>query len=340
MTTGPEPISAPGIHDAPPADTSAVRAANAKLQAQLKSRSEAIRYHLLADVLYALAGSVSGVPLLAAVSAQLSAWANDLEQRAQDALTDAAIAQGSANYANSQLSILTGGALASNVTGGISLSETFTGASANTLGASFSRTSDGPGAGNFGPNGNGQAVWKKSGGLWRRHIDRNTTALATDYVALFVVIAKPAEAPSIGSDAYTYLIARCNAAADTFLYCRIGRGNLEIGKRAGSTWSAFTSVTITCNPGDQFTMVVGTTTDDREIIVRQNGIARITYTDTSASALCSDAHATVADHTGTCTKYSHVGLASQCAERNFLTDQTRPAELDVWSAADRLPATV
>lgn len=256
----------------------------------------------------------------------LTQWGQDLQQRAIDAFNNAGVAQSSANYANAQLSILTGGALASNVTGGVSLAAQFTGAAANNLGADFSRTSDGPGAGNFGPNGSGQAVWRKSGGLWRRHIDRHTTSLATDYQALFTVVSKIADAPSFGSDAYIYLLARMNSAADTFVYCRIGRGNLEVGKRNSGTWTAWTSVDITANAGDQFAFIVGTTADDREVVVRQNGVARITYTDGSSSAMGAS--------------YRYVGLASQAAERNFLTDQTRPAELDVWSAADRLPSTV
>lgn len=168
---------------------------------------------------------------------------------------------------------------------------------------------------------------KVCGGLWRRHTDRNNTDLATDYQALFAVVSRPPDAPSIGSDAYTYLLGRMNSAADTFIYLRIGRDNIEIGKRDSGSWTAFTNVDITCNPGDQFTMVIGTATDDREIIVRQNGVPRIpSYIDTSASAMGSG--------------YRGVGIASQCAERNFLTDQTKPAEVDVWSAADRLPATV
>ncbi|WP_293308899.1 hypothetical protein [Mycolicibacterium sp.] len=324
-TAGNEPVSAPGIH-APP-DNTGTAAANKQLQAKLKSRSAAIRYHLLADVLYALAGSVSGVPLFGpAISAQLSAWADDLEQRATDALRDAATAQGSANYANVQLTILTGGALASNVTGGVSINDQFATASANNLGSAWSRSSEGPGGGNYGPNGSGQAVWKKFGGLWRRHTDRHLTALATDYQVVFTILGKPPEAPSLGADAYTYLLARMNAAADTYLYCRIGNNDLQIGKRDGGSWSAWSTVDISTNPGDQFAFVVGTSVDDREVVVRQNGIARLTYTDTSASAMGAD--------------YRFVGLASQAAERNVYTDQTKPAELELWAAADRLPASV
>lgn len=255
----------------------------------------------------------------------LTEWGRDLQQRAIDAYYNAGVAQSSANYANSQLSILTGGALASNVTGGVSISDPFTGASSNTLGASWTRSSDGPGNGNFGLNGSGQAAWKKSGGLWRRHFDRHNTPLATDYQAVFVVIAKPAEAPSFGSDAYTYLLLRMEDE-DTFVYLRIGNNDLEIGKRAGGTWSSWDSKGATVNAGDQFVFIAGTDTDDRQFIVRQNGITRFDYIDGSSSAMGAS--------------YRYAGLASQAAERNFLTDQTRPAELDVWSAADRLPATV
>lgn len=315
----------PGITPSPTINTppQEVRSAAPQLTAQ---RIGVIGQVILDLVLAQVALALGNITILGQKPfAFLTQWGQELQQRAIDAYTNAGVAQSSANYANSQLSILTGGALASNVTGGVAVSAPFTGASANTLGSSFSRTSEGPGAGNFGPNGSGQAVWKKSGGLWRRHIDRNTTALATDYQALFMVVSKPAEAPSFGSDAYTYLLARMNSTAATFVYCRIGRTNLEVGKRSGGTWTAWTSVDITANAGDQFAFLVGTSTDDREVIVRQNGVTRLTYTDTS-SALGSD--------------YRYVGLASQCAERNFLTDQTRPAELDVWSAADRLPATI
>lgn len=247
------------------------------------------------------------------------------QQRVDDALANyqsAMNAQGSANYANSQLSILTGGALASNVTGGVAVSDTFTGASANNFGGSWIRTSDGPGAGHVGPNGSGQGVWKKSGGLWRRHFDRHITQLATDYQAGFVVISQPAEAPSFGSDAYTYLLLRMQDD-QTFVYCRIGRSDVQVGKRAGGTWDDWDTVAVTVNVGDQFAFVAGTDADDRQFLVRQNGITRIDHTDSSSSAMGAS--------------YRYVGIASQCAERNFLTDQTRPAELDVWSAADRLP---
>lgn len=332
----PEPISAPGIH-APP-DTTASAAANRQLQAKLKSRTAAIRYHVLADVLYAVAGSVAGIPVLGpVVSQQLSAWADDLEQRATDALRDATAAQASANYANVQLAVLTAGALASNVTGGVAVNDQFNGASANNHGGNWTRIapSEGPGNGHQGPNGSGRSVWKKSGGLWRRHTDRYNTALATDYQIVVVLLGLPPQNPSLGSDAYTYLLARMNSAGNTYLYCRIGNNDLQIGKRNAGTWSAWATITITlqANGGNQIAFIVGTDVDDREIVVRQNGIAlplsgpgSTSYIDTSGSAMGAE--------------YRYVGMASQAAERNVFTDQTKPAELELWAAADRLPSTV
>lgn len=335
--SSPEPITAPGIHDYP-TQQPLNPASNLQLQKLLRSRTAAIRYHLLADVLYAVSGSLAGIPVLGpAVSSALSAWADALEQQAINALNDAANAQNTANFVATQLSILVGGQLASNVPGGVSISDPFSGPSANNLGSEWTRSSnisvDGVGGGNFGPNGSGRAVWKKLGGLYKRYFDRHNTPTATDYQAVFIVIAKPVENPSVGADAYTYILARCNSDATTFIYVRIGNNDLQIGKRDGGTWTSWRTLDITTQPGDQWVLLVGTTADDREIIVRQNGISQAiggpgvySYTDTSGSEMGPD--------------YRYVGLAHQAAERNLYTDQTRPAEIDGFSACDRLPATV
>ena len=157
MTIGPEPITAPGIHDLPA--NAGTKSSNAQLQAQLKSRTTAIRYHLMADVLYAVAGSVSGIPVLGpAVGHALSAWADTLEAQAIDAMNSANNAQSSANYANLQLSLLMSGTLASSVPGGVSVDYQFDGGSANDLGSDWSRNSSGPGGGHYGPNGSGKTT--------------------------------------------------------------------------------------------------------------------------------------------------------------------------------------
>lgn len=324
MTDGPEPITAPGIHDLP---TTPGGPTSTQLQEQVRSRFRAIRYHLLADVLYAVSGSLAGIPVIGpGISEMLASWANDLEQRAQDAMDSATDAQQAANYANIQLSILTSGSLASDVPGGVSINAQFNGAEDTDLGSDFLRESDGVGGGNYGPNGSGRAVWKKFGGLRRRHIFRHDTPTATDYQIVICVMSAPVQAPSLGSDAYSYLIARSNSAATTFLWVAVGNDDVSVGKTVGGSWSSpwFTS-SVTTRPGDQWVFVVGTDTDDRQLIVKQNGVTRIDWTDTTSSDLGSS--------------YRHVGVGAQAADRNLILDQTKPGELDIWIAADRLPTS-
>lgn len=322
ITAGSEPLSAPGIHDLPASP--ATRSTNAALQAQVKSRTTAIRYHLMADVLYAVAGSVSGIPVLGpAVGHALSAWADTLEAQAIDAMNSANNAQSSANYANLQLSLLMSGTLASSVPGGVSVDYQFDGGSANDLGSDWSRDSGGPGGGHYGPNGSGRGVWKKFGGLWRRHIDRYNTPLATDYQVVVCIMSTPVQSPSLGGDAHNYLCARMNSSGDTFVWADIGNDTVAVGRVDSGSWSTWDSTSITANPGDQWQFLVGTTADDRQVIIKQNGVARIVYTDT-----------THAFGSG----YRYVGLGAQAAERNVYLTQTLPGELDLWAAADRLPS--
>lgn len=260
----------------------------------------------------------------------LADWGEQRILDAQENYARAMNAQRTATFANSQATILTGGALATEVTGGVALNESFNGPSANNLGAGWTRVSDFAGGGSFGPNGSGQAVWKKSGGATRRHVDINNTPLATDYQVVFVVMSDPPEGPYLGSDAYTYLVARSNAAGDTFVWARIGNNDLAVGKTVGGSWSSpWTTVSTTTNPGDQWSFLVGTDVDDRQMIVKQNGVARITYTDTSSSAMGAS--------------YLNCGLGSLAGDRAVFIipflDQTRPGELDLWAAADREPTT-
>lgn len=314
----------PTVHNPPPAVKSAAPALTAQ-------RIGVIGTVLLDLILAQVALALGNITVLGVKPfAFLTEWGRDLQQRATDAYLNAGYAQSSANWANSQLTVLTGGSLASDVSGGVAINDQFNGASANNLGSDWTRTSAGSGAGHFGPNGTGQAVWKKSGGLNRRHIDRNNTALATDYQAVFCVMSQPPQAPRLGDDAYTYLIGRMNSDSDTFVYCRIGNNDLAVGKTSGGTWaSPWQTIAISTAPGDQWTFLLGTDDDDRQFLVKQNGVTRIDHTDTSSSAFGAD--------------YRYVGVGAQAGNRAILiipfTDQTKPGELDLWSAADRQPTS-
>jgi len=252
------------------------------------------------------------------------------QQRIDDALAAyqaAMIAQSSATFASSQVTILVGGALASDVTGGVALNAQFNEASATTLTGFTRGLSDGPGGGDLGPDGSGRAAWKKSGGLWRRHVDRHDTVLATDYQIVYVVMAEPVQAPSLGGDAYTYLIGRCDDAGTTFVFARIGNTDLAVGKVTAGSWpDPWETVEATTTRGDQWAFIIGTSTDDRKFIVKQNGITRLAFTDTSSSAMGAS--------------YRRVGVGALAAGRNLALSQTVPGELDLWAAADRQPTTV
>ena len=249
------------------------------------------------------------------------------QQRVDDALAAYAAAQNaqsSANYANIQLSLLTTGTLASD-SGGVSVSEQCNGASANNFGGSWDRVSDGAGGGHYGPDGAGHGVWKKFGGLVRRHVDRHTTALSTDYQVVLCVMAAPPQTPLLGSNAYNYLCARMDSAGTTFVWARVTNNEAAVGKCVSGTWTTWDTETITANHGDQWMFLVGTSTDDRQVIVKQNGTTRLDWTDTVHSYGAS---------------YLYAGMAAQSGDRLVFLDQTVPGEVDLWTAADRLPTSV
>lgn len=251
------------------------------------------------------------------------------QKRIDDAVANyqaALEAQSGANWANTQLSLSTAASLAAGVSGGISITTQFTGSSSDDLGAGFTlMSSDGPGAGEFGLSGTGQAVWKKSGGNIRRKIFQHTTQLATDYQAIYTIVAaKPDKTQLLGSDAHTYLIGRMNSAATSFIWMTIGQDTVGIGQTVSGTWSnMWDSAPITLAVGDQFAFLLGTDTSDYQFLVQQNGVTRLSVTQTSAMG----------------SSYRYVGAGARATSRSVFTDQTKPASLEMWAAADRLKST-
>ena len=289
-------------------------------KAQIKAIGAAMRYSILADVLLALSGiQVFGV----SVFSGLSVWAQELQDKAQDAYNSAFNAQGSANYANAQLAILTGIGDASLVPGGVRLSGISNGPSASSLGSNWTRTTAGPGAGSFGPNGSGAAAWDRSGGLAFSLFDYYNTPLATNYQAASLVLNTVPQHPDIfGGQAYNFLRLRSNTSNDTFVYCRIGYNSLRIGCYVSGTETVFDSISITPRAGDVWLLIVGTDNDDYEILVKQNGVTVWQDIDTGP----------VSQKGGS---YLYAGMAETCSGRLIFT-QTIPGEVTSWAAADRL----
>lgn len=321
------------VHVAPPA----VKAVQPLTPAQIGAIGEIILDLTLAQVALAL-GSINILGVRPFAS--LTDWGYALQDKAKQAYDNAFNAQASANFANKQLTVLTGTALASDVSGGVSVNDGFGGTSAATLSATTwtrltsSSSTDGSGGGTFGPNGSGQAVWKKSGFFSRRDIYRSNTALATDYQAVFTVVSTPPDSP-LGEDAYLYLLGRMNSTGTEFAFCRIGNNDLAVGGVTSSTrntvpWGGvWASVSITANPGDQFGFYLGsndgTTDKPLNFLIKQNGITRLSYSDTSSTY-------------GSSNRYC--GVAAYAGNRFLNLTQTAPGAIDLWAAADRKPTTI
>jgi len=242
-----------------------------------------------------------------------------------------AVAQKSANFANITNTITKATTLAAAVASGVAVTDEFNGTSANDLGASWTRTSTGSGSGFWGPNGTGSAVWKKSGTLTRRHYDRHSTPLFTDFQAVMTVIAAYPQ-PDSRNPAYTYLVGRADSNAlstATFVYVRIGRNSLALGKCVAGTFATpWVEQSTTNLVGDQISFLLGTNSSQRNFIVVQNGFAVINHTDTTSS-----------DYGAS---YRYVGVVNSCNVDNGVGSrkaQVVPASLDLFAAADRQSST-
>jgi hypothetical protein len=243
-----------------------------------------------------------------------------------------AVAQKSANFANITNTITKATTLAAAVTSGVAVTDEFNSAAANDLGGSWTRTSAGSGSGFWGPNGTGSAVWKPSGGVSRQHYDRHSTPLFTDFQAVMTVISAYPEANSRG-EPYTYLVGRANTNAltsATFVYLRIGRNSLALGKCVAGTFATpWVEQSTTNVPGDQISFLLGTNASQRNFIVVQNGFAVINHTDSTSSDFGAS--------------YRYVGVVNSATINPRAVParsiQFAPASLDLFAAADRQSST-
>ena len=242
-----------------------------------------------------------------------------------------AVAQKSANFANITNVITKATTLASGVASGVSINDPFSGAAADDLGASWTRTSSGAGAGHYGPLGAGTAGWKISGTSTRTHSDVHNTVVFTDFQAAMVVVTAY---PQYGgarqnTQPYTYLTLRSNSAGTEFVYCRIGNKELAIGKCvAGVIDDPWVTVNTVNVGGDTLTFLAGTNANQRDFLVIQNGFTQINHTDTTSSTF------------GASNRY--VGLINACGRdpgRRGNAVQLGTAQLDVWAACDRQAST-
>ena len=233
-------------------------------------------------------------------------------------------AQDSANFANAVL----GSAFQSNVDGGTQMSASFHGSPATDLGANFTYITEFTGGGSYGPNGLGRAAWVRSGGLSRAFHYRHVTETVGDFQAVQFLLHTLPQAP-VGGDAspVNYLRGRINAAQTSWIYMRLGRVTMQVGRVRDGVETAFDTVNLIIRPGQVWRLQCGTddgtTAKPREYVVYRNNVEVWRGTDTLSYY--------GADYRG-------VGLSAEARSRNFATDQSVPGEIDMWSAADYVAA--
>ena len=246
---------------------------------------------------------------------------------------DIARAQESANFANKTNLVSLAGTLAGAVSGGVAVSDTFTGSASTSLGSSWSRSSGGPGAGTWGLNGSGSVTWTHSGNAYRMHMDRYNTPLSTEFQAVMTILSSAPQSSVSLHYGYNYLFARMNSSKTSFIWCRIGAFDIKIGNCDGgsitdpTTWNTFWDKQTTKNvAGDQIVLLCGTNASRRNFIVLKNGYSQIDTTDTTGSPYDP-------------ATYNYVGMGARAEFRIAPPFQTMPGNVDVFAAADRQPST-
>lgn len=315
--SSPEPITAPGIHDEPPDNSTEY--AMQQLVRRVKGFGPALIKHALAQVLYAVAGiSIGGVEPFAG----LAHWADQLEQQASDAYFNASVAQGSADYANSQIT----GLLTTDVSGGVALFSTFNGPAATNIGGEFTQVYSGSGGGTWGVDGVGNTRWNASGGLTRICWARHNTPVTTDFQRVRIVLTTKPWSESLGQIPANFLLGRVNSACDTFVYARFSYLSMQLGCVVSGSTTVFDTVSFSPQLGDVIDFYIGTDDDDRELIVRRNGIDVLSYTDS-------------ADVSSKGSSYRYVGLGAMATDRNFFSAQSVPGQYAAWAGIDRQSTT-
>jgi hypothetical protein len=156
---------------------------------------------------------------------------------------------------------------------------------ANTLPtALYEISAGGPGAGNYGPNGNGYLVWKPSGSSLREVIYRRTdVTLAGDNQIITAVWAeKPYD--TLTPKTYGFICGRMSLVSNnTHVRARISDNDARIEVVVSGTVTALGgSVDLDVNDGDVFELWLGHDDHPRRFWLKQNGVTVLTRDDGTA----------------------------------------------------------
>lgn len=188
-------------------------------------------------------------------------------------------AQSSANDANIGVQVIQARLDAPGVVG----YDEFDYASANTLpGGSYSLYSEGPGSGNYGPNGKGQVVWKPSGASRRQKIYKRTDVpLSTDNGVVTAVWSTDIDSP-LFSDGWGYLCARIATGDNTTrIQAAINHNSVRVqALNAGTVTNIGSSASVDTENGDVWQFWFGILTNSYKMWVKQNNVTVLSVEDT------------------------------------------------------------
>jgi len=147
--------------------------------------------------------------------------------------------------------------------------------------ATYAIRTSGPGAGSYGPNGNGHLVWKTAGFNFREVVYRRSdTTLSQDNGVVTSVWLTKIKNP-LFADSFGYLCGRmANDGSDTYIRASIDNNQARIDAVVdGVATQIGNTVNLTPTPGDVFRFFYGATSHGRRFWLRQNSVTILTVED-------------------------------------------------------------
>jgi hypothetical protein len=172
--------------------------------------------------------------------------------------------------------------LAAAGSGGVSITEDFDRPVATSLGAGWTQTYSGAGAGTEGLDGLGNAHWAASGGAVRTVINISTTALTSNtQYASFVLRQKNVNSTFGGNHARRSLLLRSNTAGTTYVQVELTSETTATLRCvvSGTTVLSTNATGLTTKPGDFWELFAGDASDDYHIYAKLNGVTVLNLVD-------------------------------------------------------------
>lgn len=305
--SGIEPVTAEGIHEGGP-DYSLKAPFTQK---QLRAIADSLLYRIGAWILYALAGiEVLGQNPFGF----LRGWADDLNNRANDAYANASNASSAAANAASANQSTAARVGILDIPGGVSITDGFAQAAGPLPNPPYTAHFAYGGSGQYVTNGDGLLVWSASGTSDRANIYSHDTLLGTDNGFVTAVFEKR---PDVG--AQNNLIGRWGSTGHIRL--SVEQGFAGIQRVTSTTIDTIVSVAIDLNKDvDVWEFWFGTQLDPTALWVVRNG-TRLTALDITDAVHTIDA--------------SHRTCAIGGMAKGYSSGQRKPAEINSWTFADQ-----